>query len=188
MSRLKTDLSRFDTGAEYSIGASKLKWILWFFANAIIVRNPMNPSYAIKRATLRKIHAKIGHSGTVKPGVNIKFPWKLEVGNYVWLGENVWIDNNEPIVIKDHTCLSQGAMLLTGNHDYKKVAFDYRGGTGVTLEEGVWIGAQAVVCPGVTVKSHAVLAVGSVAVSDLEPYTIYQGNPAQKVRERVIES
>jgi len=52
------------------------------------------------------------------------------------------------------------------------------------LEDGVWLGAQSVVCPGVTCGSHSVLSVGSVATKDLEAYSIYQGNPAAKVRER----
>ena len=76
-------------------------------------------------------------------------------------------------------------MLLTGNHNYKQSTFDLVTGE-ITLEEGAWIGAQSVVCPGVTCGTHSVLSVGSVAARDLEPYSIYQGNPAGKVRERVI--
>ena len=58
----------------------------------------------------------------------------------------------------------------------------------IHLEEGVWVGAKSVVCPGVTLKSHSILAVGSVANKDLEAYSIYQGNPAIKIRERNFES
>ncbi len=57
----------------------------------------------------------------------------------------------------------------------------------ITLADGVWIGAKAVVCPGVRCDSHAVLSVLSVANTHLEAYTIYQGNPAKPVRTRVIE-
>lgn len=57
----------------------------------------------------------------------------------------------------------------------------------ITLKEGSWVGAGAMVCPGVTIHSHAVLSVCSVATKDLEAYSIYQGNPAVKVRDRVIE-
>ena len=56
----------------------------------------------------------------------------------------------------------------------------------IHIEEGAWVGAKAVVCPGVTMKSHSVLAVGSVASADLEAYGIYRGNPAIKIKERVI--
>ena len=80
-------------------------------------------------------------------------------------------------------CISQGALLLTGNHDYTRSTFDYRNAP-ITVEAGAWIGAKSVVCAGVKVHSHAILTVGSVATKDLEAYGIYQGNPAVKVRER----
>ncbi|MEL6195202.1 MAG: colanic acid biosynthesis acetyltransferase WcaF, partial [Bacteroidota bacterium] len=78
-----------------------------------------------------------------------------------------------------------GAMLLTGNHNYSKPTFDLMTRE-IELEDGVWIGAQAVVCPGVLARTHAVLSVGSIATGELDAYQIYRGNPAEKVRERVI--
>lgn len=57
----------------------------------------------------------------------------------------------------------------------------------IVLKEGVWICARAIVAPGVTVETHAILGIGSVATKDLEAYTIYQGSPAITVRKRVIE-
>ena len=128
----------------------------------------------------------MGKGVVIKPCVNIKYPWNLTLGNHVWIGELVWIDNVAKVNIEDNCCVSQGAMLLCGNHDYKKSSFDLLVGD-IHLEEGVWIGAQAIVGPGVTCKSHAVLAVKSVASHDLEAYTIYRGNPAVEVRKRTIE-
>jgi len=130
--------------------------------------------------------AKIGKGVHIKPTVNIKYPWLLELGNYVWIGEKVWIDNLEKISIGNNVCLSQGAMLLTGNHNYKVSTFDLKIG-GIILEDGVWIGARSVVCPDVTCHSHSILSVNSVATKDLEQYSIYQGNPAITVKERIIE-
>lgn len=136
---------------------------------------------------LRGFGAKIGKGVVIKPEVNIKYPWLLSVGNYVWIGERVWIDNLVEVSIGDNACLSQGVMLLTGNHDYTSSIFELMVGK-ITIEEGVWLGAQTTVCPNVICKSHAVLAVGSVATNHLEAYSIYQGNPAQKIKERVIKS
>jgi putative colanic acid biosynthesis acetyltransferase WcaF len=129
--------------------------------------------------------AKIGTGVVIKPGVNIKYPWFLEMGDHCWIGEEVWIDNLALVSIGNNVCLSQGAYLLTGSHDYKKRSFDLITKP-IVLEDGVWIGAKATVCPGITCHAHSVLAVGSIATSDLEPYSIYQGNPAIKKRERVI--
>jgi len=97
----------------------------------------------------------------------------------------VWIDNLVMITIGANACLSQGALLLTGSHNYKKTTFDLITGS-IILEDGAWIGAQAIVNQGITVASHAVLTSGSVATKNLAAYAIYQGNPAVKVRERAI--
>lgn len=184
MSRLHTDLSRFENH-DFDEGASKLKWMLWFFVNALIVKNPINPLSGLKRRCLIAFGAKIGHGVVIKPGVNVKFPWRLEVGNYVWLGENVWIENQAWVRIADNCCVSQDAMLLTGNHNYKKTTFDLMEAP-ITLEAGAWVGARAVVCPGITMGTHSILSVSSVATRNLDAWGIYQGNPAVKVREREI--
>ena len=121
----------------------------------------------------------------IKNNVNVKFPWKLSVGNNVWIGECVWIDNLDRVSIGDSVCISQGALLLTGNHDYASSAFDYRNAP-ITIADGAWVGARAVVCPGVDVGSHAVLSAGAVATHSLAPWRVYAGNPATEVRRRVI--
>jgi putative colanic acid biosynthesis acetyltransferase WcaF len=171
----------------YNPGAGFFKRILWYVVNALFFINPLNPSSTIKIFLLRLFGAKLGKCVVLKPAVNIKYPWLLRIGNFVWIGENVWIDNLALVTIGDHSTISQGAMLLTGSHNYKKTTFDLIIGE-IILEEGVWIGARAVVCPSVTCEFHSVLAAGSVAISNLEPYTIYQGNPAVAKRTRLMES
>jgi putative colanic acid biosynthesis acetyltransferase WcaF len=167
------------------IGASKLKQLAWYFTNIIFFINPLNPFSGLKKSLLRFFGAKIGKGVLIKPSVNIKYPWKLSIGDHSWIGEKVWIDNLASVTIGKNVCLSQGAMLLTGNHNYNKSSFDLMVKE-IVLEDGVWIGSHAVVCPGIVCRSHSVLAVNSVANSTLEAYTIYQGNPAVAVKERVI--
>lgn len=178
------DLSFF-TKKGYSPQASKFKQILWYFMNIIFFCCRLNVSSGLKVFLLRLFGAKIGKNVYVKPAVNIKFPWKLSIGNDTWIGENVWIDNLEFVTIGNNACISQASLLLTGNHNYTISSFDYRNAP-IIIEDGAWIGAKSVVCPGVTVKSHAILTVGSIATKSLEAYTIYQGNPAQPIRKRVI--
>ena len=177
----KTDLSKFDN-SWYNPGGL-FKRVVWFFVNVCVMQSRMNPFNGLRVFFLKIFGAKVGSGVVIKPNVNIKYPWKLEIGNNVWIGEQVWIDNLGEVKIGDNVCLSQGAMLLCGNHNYKKVEFDLVVGD-ITLEEGVWIGAHSVVCPGVSCKSHSILSVNSVAVQTLEPYTIYQGNPAIELRKR----
>jgi len=139
-----------------------------------------------KVVLLRLFGADIGIGVTIKPHVNIKYPWHLRIGSFVWIGEGVWIDNLATVDISDNVCISQGAMMLTGNHNYTSPRFDLVTSP-IRLSEGVWIGAKAIVCPGIICGSHSVLSVASVANSNLEENGIYQGNPARKVRERVIK-
>lgn len=179
------NLSQFDSST-FDKGASFSKQVFWYFVNALLVRASWNPFMGIKIALLKAFGAKIGNGLVIKNNVIIKFPWKLVIGDNVWLGENAWIDNLDCVTIGNNVCISQGALLLTGNHDYTKSRFDYRNAP-ILLEEGVWIGAKAVVCPGVTAHSHSILTVGSLASKDLDAYGIYQGNPAMKIRERIIE-
>ncbi|GAB4045204.1 WcaF family extracellular polysaccharide biosynthesis acetyltransferase [Spirosoma litoris] len=179
----KTDLSRFDN-SWYDHGP-RWRVIVWFIVNAFFINTYLPIPGSFRIAILRLFGAKIGHHVMLKPAVNIKYPWLLEVGNYVWIGEQVWIDNLSKVIIGDHACLSQGAMILTGNHNYRLSTFDLTTRP-ITLDDGVWIGAKAVVCAGVHCESHAVLSVNSVATHSLEAYGIYQGNPAVFVRQRTI--
>jgi putative colanic acid biosynthesis acetyltransferase WcaF len=180
----KTNLDKFDN-TWYNSNAGKLKMLIWYFINVLFFMNPLQPLSFIKVFLLKCFGAKIGKGVVIKPSVNIKYPWRLVVGDYCWIGENVWIDNLANISIGNNVCISQGVMLLTGNHNYKKHTFDLIVGE-IRLEDGVWIGAKSVVCPNVVCRSHSILSVGSVANRELEAYTIYQGNPAMKVRERTI--
>jgi len=182
MSQYSTDLSKFQN-AWYKPGGSFLKRTLWYYVNVIFFTSHLFPISSLKVMFLRLFGAKVGNNVVIKPSVNIKYPWRLRIGNNVWIGENAWIDNLADVVIEDNVCVSQGAMLLTGNHDYKKESFDLII-KGIILEQGSWVGAKSVVCPGVRLKSHAILSVGSVAAKDLEMYSIYQGIPAVKVRDR----
>jgi len=179
---LQTDLSTF-SNPQFSRGAPRWKELAWYIVSALFFRHALSLSSGVKVWWLRRFGAKVGKGVLIKPSVQIKFPWKLSIGNHAWIGEHVWIDNLEQVTIGPNVCISQGALLLTGNHDYKKPSFDLITKP-IVLEEGVWIGAKAVVCPGVIARSHAVLAVGSVATKELKAYSIYQGNPAERIRER----
>jgi putative colanic acid biosynthesis acetyltransferase WcaF len=178
-----TNLSKFNN-SWYNPGASLLKQGLWYLVNTIIFKTYLFPFRALKIFLLKLFGARIGKGVNIKPSVNIKYPWRLTIGNDSWIGENSWIDNLDDVEIGSNVCISQGVMLLCGNHNFKKETFDLFIGK-IILEDGVWIGAKSIVCPGVTCKSHSILGVGSVATSNLEEFGIYQGNPAIKIKDRI---
>lgn len=150
-----------------------------------LVRSRCLPSSKFKVTLLRCFGANIGQSVRIKPGVKIKFPWRLKVGNYVWIGENAWLDNLAPITLEDHVCLSQDVYLCTGNHDWNDPNFRLILGS-IHIEQGSWIAARAAIGPGVRVGQGAVLGLGGVTGRSLEPMTIYIGNPAQPLKKRRV--
>ncbi len=168
-----------------SIGASRWKQVLWYFTNILVFKSALFINASLKASLLRAFGAKVGKGCVIKPCVNIKYPWKLSMGDYVWIGEEVWIDNLSIVQIGSSVTISQGAMLITGSHNASSEKFDFIS-LPITLEEGVWIGAKAIVAGGVTCRSHSILGLNSLAEKDMEAYVIYKGNPCIPVIERII--
>jgi len=167
-------------------GKNGITRLIWYCINSIFINSYLIPFSPFKVVLLKLFGAKVGKGVNIKPKVNIKYPWKLTIGDYTWIGENVWIDNLDEVIIGKNCCLSQGAMLLCGNHNYKKTSFDLIIQE-IVLKDGAWVGAQAIVCPGVYIAENAILAVGSIATSNLKENSIYQGNPATKIKDRIIK-
>jgi putative colanic acid biosynthesis acetyltransferase WcaF len=180
---MRTDLSKFSVGSYVAGPAWKV--IIWYFLNYFVFDTVIPWPYTLKCFCLRLFGAKVGTGVVIKTKVRIKNPWRLVIGDNCWIGEDVWIDNLADVAIGSNVCLSQGAMLLTGNHDYTISSFPYRLGK-ITIEDGVWIGAKSVVCPGVVCRAHSILTVNSVASKEMEEMKIYSGNPAQLRGNRII--
>jgi putative colanic acid biosynthesis acetyltransferase WcaF len=104
-------------------------------------------------------------------------PWRLEVGDNVWIGEEAYILNFENVRIGSNACISQRSFICTGNHDYRDPAMSYRNKP-IIIEDGAWIGAQAFIAPGLTVGMDCVITAGSVLMKSAESGLIYMGNPA----------
>lgn len=177
------DLSIYNTGG-YKPG-SAFKRAIWYLISRFFFETFIPYPSRFKVMILRLVGARVGRGVVIKPAVKIKYPWFLHLGDYVWIGERAWIDNLAMVRLGNNCCLSQEAYLLTGNHDYKDFAFGLMVRE-INVMDGAWIGARAIVCPGLTVNVGAVLCAGSVAVTDLDAMKIYQGNPATIVRDRKV--
>lgn len=169
----------------YTPGAPLWKQLFWYFLGEPLFRSYWLPFSSFKVAILRLFGAQIGQRVRIKPGVRVKFPWRLSIGDHSWIGENAWLDNVDSITIASHVCISQDVYLCTGNHDWSDPHFQLIPAA-IVIEESSWIAARAVIGPGVTVGKGAVLALGSVTGRSLEPMTIYAGNPAQPIKQRTI--
>lgn len=180
------DLSRF-RAENFDRGAGTVREGLWIISSMILFRLCPFKLSAAKRWVLKAFGAKVGRGVVIKPRVTITFPWKLRLGDNVWLGEECWLLNLDYITIGNNVCISQRAFLCAGNHDYKSPTFDLIVQP-IRIEDGAWIGASAWVGPGVCVGTHAVVVAGSVIAKDLAPFGIYRGNPAVLVKQREFRS
>lgn len=178
------DLSSFDNNW-YNPGRGPVVRALWYIVNACVFNSYLFPFSGLKVILLRLFGAKVGKGCVIKPKVNIKYPWKLELGNHCWIGEKVWIDNLDRVTMGNNVCISQGAFLLCGNHNYKKSTFDLMVAP-IVIQDGAWVGAKSIICPGVTLGNESVLSVGAVATKNLEARSIYAGNPAEYLRKRNV--
>lgn len=182
MSRVRLNLT---SNRDYHPGRPLWCRLLWIVVEWLTLLNPIFLSSGLKRRVLIAFGARIGQGVIIKPNLHVKHPWRLVVGDHCWLGERAWIDNLVPVTIGSNVCISQGAYLCTGNHDWADPGMGMMAKP-ITIEDGAWIGAFARVGPGVTVGEEAIVTMGSVLLRDAEPRGVYQGNPAVKVRERTI--
>ena len=118
----------------------------------------------------------------VRANVNISFPWRLRIGDHVWIGEDVGILSLAPVTIESNVCISQRAYLCTGSHDFRREDFKLRVDP-ITVRTGSWVAAAAFVGPGVEVGAGAVVAAGSVVFENVSPNTLVQGNPARVISQ-----
>jgi putative colanic acid biosynthesis acetyltransferase WcaF len=179
----KVNLAGFDSSIGLDREAGKLKEIGWYFIKMIFFLSAMPYPSSLKCSLLRLFGARIGDGVVIKPRVNIHFPWKLIIGNHVWIGEEVFLLNFERLTIGDHVCVSQRAFLCGGNHDFRIPEMPYRNGP-ITLMDGCWVGASVFISPGVVVGTDTVITAGSVVTANLEPNGIYKGNPLIYIKQR----
>ncbi len=167
----------------YQPGRSRYWQAAWFFVGLPLLRSPLMPFSAVRVWLLRLFGAAIGEGVVVKPGARVKYPWRLRVGDHSWLGEDCWIDNLAAVTLGHDVCISQGAYLCTGNHDWSDPHFGLMLGP-ITLGNGAWVGAGALLAPGVTLGEGAVAAAGSVITKSIPGGEIHAGNPAVFARRR----
>jgi putative colanic acid biosynthesis acetyltransferase WcaF len=176
-------LDCYRTPPTWSPGASLAVRSLWFCLGSPLLTARWLPGSAWRVWLLRAFGAQIGSGCRLKPGLRVKFPWRLVVGHHCWLAEDAWIDNLALVTLGDRVCLSQGAYLCTGNHDFRSPGFDLRLGP-ISIGSDTWIAARAVLAPDCVIGAGAVVALGAVVSGTVLPGAIVRGNPAVVVGQR----
>jgi putative colanic acid biosynthesis acetyltransferase WcaF len=178
---------RLNSKRGYSPGRPYWYRALWVVVEAVILLNPMVGPSIVKSWVLRWFGARVGQRVLIKPSLHVKYPWLLEIGDDAWIGERVWIDNFQLVRIGANACISQGAYLCTGNHDWSDPGMGLVTKP-ITIEDGAWVGAFSLIGPGVVVGQEAVITLGTVLLQDARPRGIYSGNPAACTGERRLRS
>lgn len=145
--------------------------VSWFLLQPLLLRCRVNPFSFTRVAALRLYGARVGQGVTIRPGVRVKFPWKLTVGDRCSIGEDAWIDNMEQVVLGDRAVVSQGAYLCTGNHDWRQPDRPLTAQP-ITVEADAWVGARANIGPGITIGRGSLVSLGTTVTRDLAPETI----------------
>ena len=141
------------------------------------------PGSGWRVAVLRLFGARMGTGVVIKPGVKVKFPWRLQVGGHSWIGERVWIDNLGEVTIGSHVCISQGSYLCTGSHDWRSATFDLIVAP-ITVSDHAWICACSVLSPGSHVGEGAVVTMGETVRGRVTDWTVQAGNVSRPRRTK----
>lgn len=172
-------LDRYDN-SDFERGAPKWKEVLWTLVRFWFFQNPLPWPSELRVALLRAFEAKIGSRVVIRENVNISFPWRLTIGDHVWIGEDVGILTLAPVIIESNVCISQRAYLCTGSHDFRRDDFKLVTRP-ITIRSGSWIAAGAIILPGVEIGSNSLVSAGSVVNRDVAPSTTVRGNPAEAI-------
>ena len=171
------DLKRYEN-ASYQRGAPRWKEVAWWVVRSLLFAPFFPVPSSFKVAALRLFGAKVGNGVVIRSRVNITMPWRLTVGDHVWIGDEVMILALEQVTIGAHVCLSQRAFLCTGSHDFSKEGFDLITAP-ITIEDHSWVCAQAFVGPGIIMEKGSRCLAGAVVVKDVPRQTTVCGIPAR---------
>jgi putative colanic acid biosynthesis acetyltransferase WcaF len=164
--------------------ADRARRLLWNVCCALFFRHSPRPFFAWRAMVLRLFGARLGPTCKFYPKARIWAPWNLICEDLVAVGDGAELYNPSPLYMGSHCIVSQGAYICGATHEYNSPEFRF---VHFPMRLGAysWICARATVSPGVNVGSGAILALASVATRDLEPFGVYAGVPARKVKERL---
>ncbi|ODH00121.1 colanic acid biosynthesis acetyltransferase WcaF [Nostoc sp. KVJ20] len=177
----KYDQSWFDRG--------RPSWyvLLWWFVQAIAFPLTPQPLNILRCALLRLFGARIGKGVLIRPTARFTYPWKVTIGNYSWVGDNVVLYSLDQIHIGEHCVISQKSYLCTGSHDIQDPAFGLKTAS-ITIDNGAWVAADCFVGPGVQIGANAVIGARSSVFTNMPSGQVCWGSPCRPKTVRLKEA
>ncbi|MFT4153895.1 putative colanic acid biosynthesis acetyltransferase [Parafilimonas sp.] len=156
----------------------------WWLVQMLFFKTSPQCMYGWRRFLLRRFGAKIGKKVMIRPTAHIQFPWKLQVGDYSWIGDEVVLYNLGEISIGSHAVVSQRSYLCTGGHRHNKTEFSIYAEP-IAIHDQCWLAADVFVGPGVHIGAGTVIGSRSSVFKSLPAAKICFGTPAVVVKDRV---
>jgi len=156
---------------------------IWWFTQAVFINSSPQFMYGWRRFVLRLFGAKIGKKVIIRPSVKITYPWKVKIGDYSWIGDDVVLYSLGEIEIGKNTVISQKSYICTGSHDILSEEFTIFNKK-ITIKDGCWLATDVFVAPGVTIENNVVVGARSSVFKNLINNKVYIGNPAKPIKDR----
>ena len=157
---------------------------LWWLVQALFFKTSPQFMYGWRRFLLRSFGAKVGKGVILRASVHTQFPWKVSIGNYSWIGDDVVLYSLGEITIGNNVVVSQRSYLCTGSHDYTNIAFTIYS-LPIVLENQCWLATDVFVAPGVTIGQGTVVGARSSVFKSLPAFKICVGSPAKVIKDRL---
>jgi putative colanic acid biosynthesis acetyltransferase WcaF len=158
----------------------------WWLIQGTLFRMSPQFMYGFRRFLLRLFGAKIGKKVIIRPSVKITYPWKLSIGDYSWIGDQVDLYTLGNIIIGKNVVISQKSYLCTGSHDYLKEDFSIFQKP-ITIQDQVWVASDVFIAQGITIGEGSIVAARSSVFKDIPSNKICAGSPVKIIRERIRE-
>jgi len=166
-------------------GRSAFTVQFWWMVYAIFFRSSPQALYGWRRFLLRLFGAKIGKNVIIRPTAKITYPWKVTIGDYSWIGDEVVLYSLGNIKIGENTVISQRSYICTGTHDYNSEDFRIYA-EDIKIGSKCWLATDVYVAPGTTIKDGVVVGARSSVFSDLDGNKVYVGSPAKSIKNRRV--
>jgi len=176
------DLSIFKLPKNFRGRPAWLVQLWWLVQSSLFGLSPQF-MYGWRCWLLRLFGAKVGKGVLIRPTAKITYPWKVSIGDWAWIGDDVVLYSLGDIEIGANTVISQKSYICTGGHDFTQPSFDIYAKK-IHIGSEVWIATDVFVAPGVAIGDGAVVGTRSTVLHDLPARMISFGNPAKPIRPR----
>lgn len=178
------DLRRYDQ-SWFDRGRPGWLILLWWLAQAVVFPLSPHSAHGIRIGLLRLFGAKIGRGVVIRPTARITYPWKVDIGDYSWVGDDVVIYSLDHITIGQHCVISQKCYLCTGSHDIRHPDFRLQTAP-IAIGNGAWVATDCFVAPGVKIGANAVIGTRSSVFASMPEQQVCWGTPCRPRHRREL--